>query len=236
MKQDVVVVGYPKSGNTWATRLVAEVLGAPSVGFFGAPKQKEVASEGADRESPYQVFKSHHPIQRIRSISKDAKIVGIVRDPRDVTVSGAHYFSLSKYIEACGSEPGLDKFEAMARTICDGGVYSHCTRSWPVAVADILDNDILMLRYEDLLSSPAEELRKTLDYIGTSRSQEAIDEAIENQSFAVAKKRHSGGKGETNRKLMRSGKAGSYADSLSADQISRIEKACGAMMKKLNYA
>ena len=34
--ETVYVVGYPKSGCTWLTRLVAELLGCPVSGFLGA--------------------------------------------------------------------------------------------------------------------------------------------------------------------------------------------------------
>ena len=35
-KRRMLVVGYPKSGNTWLTRLAAELLGAPVKDFGGS--------------------------------------------------------------------------------------------------------------------------------------------------------------------------------------------------------
>ena len=43
--KNIIVVGYPKSGCTWATRLVAELVGCPVGGFWQSDK-KEIAVEG----------------------------------------------------------------------------------------------------------------------------------------------------------------------------------------------
>ena len=34
MKNKVIITGYPKSGNTWLTRLIAEALDSPVIGFY----------------------------------------------------------------------------------------------------------------------------------------------------------------------------------------------------------
>lgn len=54
----VIVSGYPKSGNTWTTRLVAEAIGCPVKGFWGSD-HNEIAIEGAERDSEFLVYMSH---------------------------------------------------------------------------------------------------------------------------------------------------------------------------------
>lgn len=49
--QEVLVVGYPKSGNTWLTRLVAELISCPVKRFFGQPGNPEIAIEGSNHQS-----------------------------------------------------------------------------------------------------------------------------------------------------------------------------------------
>jgi hypothetical protein len=95
---DVIIVGYPKSGNTWVTRLVAELIGCPVVGFLDYDDQPEIAREGLNRRSDYQCFKSHHQLHELCDIDTNTKkIIYVVRDPRDVCISGAHYFHFERW-------------------------------------------------------------------------------------------------------------------------------------------
>src|SRR5262245_50755233 len=92
-KRRVLVAGYPKSGNTWLTRLVAELLGAPVQGFWSEPSSREMAVEGTERVSDFEVYKGHHSYGAMRRDFNLADVVYIVRDVRDIAISGAHYFS-----------------------------------------------------------------------------------------------------------------------------------------------
>ena len=67
MKTRIIVCGYPKSGNTWLTRLVAEIIMSPVVGFWMYPLHNEVAIEGLDRKSDYMCFKAHQCITETMS-------------------------------------------------------------------------------------------------------------------------------------------------------------------------
>ena len=50
--RDVIVTGYPKSGNTWLSRLVAELLALPAGAFVG-----DGESEIAGSEPPIPIFR-----------------------------------------------------------------------------------------------------------------------------------------------------------------------------------
>ena len=89
----ILVVGYPKSGNTWLTRLTAELLAAPVTGFWSEPGAVEIAVDGTWRNSSFEVYKGHQRLDDVRADFDLKDIVYVVRDVRDVVVSGAHYFS-----------------------------------------------------------------------------------------------------------------------------------------------
>lgn len=91
---DLIVVGYPKSGNTWITRLVGELLGAPVLGFHGGNRDDEPAIEGLERASKYRVYKAHHTLASLQPAPPDEprRLIHVVRNPLDIAVSGAHFF------------------------------------------------------------------------------------------------------------------------------------------------
>jgi len=57
--ETILAVGYPRSGTTWITRVVAELPECLVKGFFLQPNNKDVAIEGIDRVSNYAVYKGH---------------------------------------------------------------------------------------------------------------------------------------------------------------------------------
>lgn len=81
----IVITGYPKSGNTWLTRLVGEVTQFPVVGFWNEPDNPEIAIEGLDRENGGEVYKSHHTVSEIFKhecfIPGSTKVICIIRNP-----------------------------------------------------------------------------------------------------------------------------------------------------------
>lgn len=237
-EKKIIVCGYPKSGNTWASRLIAETLNCPVKGFFGAENQREIAKEGKHRESEYALYKAHQRHRVLKEMKPYHSVIYIVRDVRDVTVSGAHYFDKSKH-DAWRDErglPHLDKFEAMTQTVIKGGVYGHCRRPWGQHVRGYLDNGAFYIRYEDLLSKPEEVLTRIHEHVGIPVDKERMAHAIQNQSFDVAKARYEEKGDKRKANFLRKGASGGYADELTPDQIERLETAYSPLLERLGYA
>lgn len=98
MTTPVYIVGFPKSGNTWLTRLLADALGAPVAerpmrGFLELASQINATLPG-DGASGLRVAKIHFlPEIFVREIDPSPRrVVYVHRDVRDVCVSGFCHF------------------------------------------------------------------------------------------------------------------------------------------------
>ena len=85
-QEDIFVIGFPKSGNTWLARLLAEVTDSNLV----PSNPVDAADYSLERKADYLIHKKHW----VKDIEKvlECKVVYIVRDVRDVLVS-AFFFS-----------------------------------------------------------------------------------------------------------------------------------------------
>ena len=181
----VIIVGYPKSGNTYLARLMGGLLDSPVVGYKNAVP---LAKEGSDRDGDYFVTQLHlKPVflpdddEAIPDIEhfnacrwKGEHILHIVRDPRDVAVSVMYYWGLDSIhdtIEVMGKGTfPLDKH----------GRWSEFVDRWLRDIS-ILHKTVF---YERLIREPEIEIEFIFDVLGLPHpSDERIAETIKCQAF-----------------------------------------------------
>lgn len=253
----IVVVGYPKSGTTWLTRLTAELAGCPVEGFWGQPWHDEPAIEGHDRTSDFRCYKAHHPAGELREATEKSiyKLLYIVRDPRDVIVSGGQYFDpprfewFETYVvqKVLRRIPGLkERYERSVRprsyrtrrmmgAVLHGDPdFGWCQVSWAEHVNQYVNTEALLLRYEDLLEDPHAESRRILNHLGLDRSDEHIREAVWEQS--MEKKRQELQRQGEEKKLSVMNKGGErWRDEMSHAQRRKIENELRDAMRAMGY-
>lgn len=89
-KEPIFVIGYPKSGNTCFARLTADALDSLIV---GGKNPIDLADTGPNHIGRYIIHKLHHSERsRPAYIREGSKVFYIVRDFRDVLVSGFFHF------------------------------------------------------------------------------------------------------------------------------------------------
>lgn len=223
----VIVAGYPKSGNTWLARVVAEAIGCPVLGYAGLKEHGEIAMEGLERASRTYVLKSHHTREMLDLVCHpDLRILTVVRDPRDIAVSGKHYFF-----------KGLtDAEHKMVQTMTNrAGGARWDRRSWSEYVDPFLDPRIPAVRYEDMLRAPAETLQLLFRKACIPVDPAKLAAAIENQSFEKACQRFSTEQDPAKLQHMRQGRAGAYRHELSQESRQRLTRALAPTMVDLNY-
>ena len=241
MTREIVVIGYPRSGNTWLSRLLGDLLDSPVGGLYNA---KPLATEGGDRPGPFKVLQLHlKPVHEMReSVLPSAwglcvplwkgnpPIVHVVRDPRDVVVSAWKYWNIKNLDDAL-SCVGAGLWPLKAH-----GAWSPYVSSW-------LDIDgVQMVKYEDLHTEPERVLRTLLDAWGLRipgdvHMARVIDrQGIERKRAEIA----AGGKSweygeDIQLKHLRKGIAGDWRNHFNEEQLERARGYFGEVAERIGY-
>jgi hypothetical protein len=176
---DLFLVSYPRSGNTWLRFLIGNLLQPTEpVTFANIEHKIPDIYQNSDRallKLPRpRVLKSHEYFD-----PRYRQVIYVIRDPRDVAVSYYHYQIKVRRIP--DGYP-IDEFVAgfVAGRIDHFGSWGEHVGSWLGARQDT--KDFLHLRYEDLLVQPTIEIRKVATLLGIDIDQTLIDQAIEASS------------------------------------------------------
>jgi hypothetical protein len=229
----IIIIGYPKSGNTWLSRLTAELVGCPVSGFLYS-NHEEIAMEGLNRESEFEVYKSHHQFHELaKEDLKSAKLLYVLRDPRDVLISGISHFSVSLFPKNDESSNSLDsKFihffkrnidrvywrfigkglskKRMNKAVLYGNeeVHPWLRVSWKAHITPYMENpEVLKVKYGALLRDPLVESKRILDFLGIEKDENEIQEAIDKQSFEKVKEKFKEQKQTDKAQFLRKGKS-----------------------------
>ena len=225
----VFVVGYPKSGTTWACQVVADYLQLPFPRFSLLPIGCPAVVHGHER-----VWKRY------------PKGVYIVRDGRDALVS--QYFFLVKNLPD-GDNP---KMTAAQRRIFPGLVNkanvkdnitpfierqltnpNSARAGWGQHVRsffEVENSNIVLLRYEDLLSDGPNTLAQAMSKLTNEpadidRAQRSIDR------FAFKKQTGGRSAGQEDRStFLRKGQAGDWRNHFTDETAKLFDNRCGDML------
>ena len=176
---DVFISSYPKSGNTWTRFLVANLIHPQEPVTFLNIEQivpdPDLRSRNFLKRCPRpRVLKSHHPFD-----PRYKRVVCIVRDPRDVALSQYHF-----QIKRGVLNPGHPVEDFVERFVSgDTGAYGSWGQnvgSWLIARYNT--PGFLLLRYEDLMERPEEELAKVAGLLGLNLDRGQLAKAVESSS------------------------------------------------------
>jgi len=227
---DVFIVSYPKSGNTWVRFILANLL-APgetitfrNIDNYVADVYRCAASL-KDRQGR-RYIKSHDVCYDLYP-----KLIYIYRDGRDALVSYYHY--------AVGKEKFAGKFE-------DFLLSSFATKfsSWRDHVEGACDfaskhpDRILMLRYETMLEDPIAGASNISAFLELSCSDQSIAKAVELSSFDRLKtmeQRFGGERIDKPVNFFRHGGSGQWRDHFSAELYEKFCTENGATLLRLGY-
>lgn len=227
---DVFIVSYPRSGNTWVRFLLANLL-APNERITFRNIDDYVPSiykRGASLDvfpSP-RYIKSHSPCFELYP-----KTTYVYRDGRDALVSYYHY--------AVGKKVFSGTFEQFVFS-----PFIEQFTSWREHVISALDfaanrpDRILIFPYEEMLANPLPALTSMSSFLGLTHDVEVLTNAAEKSSFEQLQKIEKESGGETlGRKLtfFRSGMADQWRDYFSPELYERFLIDNKQVLQRLGY-
>jgi len=235
---DVYLVSYPKSGNTWLEFLMANVnvLMAGKniiVNFFNIHQYMPDIHISQDLPEPilefpgYRFIKSHSPYNPYYK-----NIIYIGRDPRDVMLSYYHYLTQ------------LGSFDGSLGDLIHSR--NHGIKKWVDHVDGWFNKSsastrFIYIRYEDLRQDTNGTLAKIYSQLGLIIPAEVLEQAIEKSSFERMKQleQHYGyGGREVEKKysFMRVGLTGQGRLKIKQTDLEFIKNCATAQMKILGYS
>ena len=262
MNNLIWIASYPKSGNTWIRSIIyAALMGEVSLNKFkdvvpafnasmiaGSSndglepldaevlcwdKAQKIASTHASPKS--QMFKTHNAAAVFNGVEFPnrkftSRAIYIVRDPRDIALSYARHYGLevNSAIEAMLSERNytFDVGRAELLSSWRNHILSWQEKEFPV----------LVLRYEDLLSTPYLQIPRLLAFLGI-RTNLSIANLVGLTSFKNLKRLEvTSGFDESVRQKSffwrgKNGVGKHYADA----NFKELESAFGEIMKSFKY-
>ena len=238
---DVFLVSYPKSGNTWTRFLIANVVYPEKNPDFSnindlLPDLEAMPARDLEHAPRPRLLKSHQYFD-----PRYPKVIYIVRDPRDVVLS-AYYFGIKR--RAIADNFPLPQF--VSRFV--RGQLGHGYGTWFENAASWFytrrgDPRFLLVQYEALEAHALEEMERIAGFLGMALARERLAFAIEQSSAdrmrALEKQQahlwSSTRETEKDKPFVRAARSGGWKAELTAASVAEIESAWGGLMRDLGY-
>ncbi len=170
---DVYLISFPRSGNTWLRYLLATLLYGPETDpdRVAATVPDVHKSDPAIRPGPGPIWvKSHMPASEG---PLPARVVYLVRNGLDATASYHRYL---RHRGRLAPDDSLDEF--LERPDMWPCLWAVHVDGWFDAIEARPESDALLVRYEDLVDRPVDELERVVDFLGIDSGPGQIEEAV----------------------------------------------------------
>ena len=222
LDSDIFLASYPRSGNTWFRRLLADVIlqvnGFHTETDLPIPFQRIIPDIYEDDinqidnriDIPFRIIKTHEFYSRIYK-----KIIYLFRDPLDTLYS--YYRFHLRY-------PSIrEKVPENPDIFCTRKIDEWCKHleSYIQAKSELTDS-VLFVTYEDMHQKPIKTLNKIFSFLEIDVPSDMLEKAAQNQAFIQVRSKEE--LGNHSEYLCRKGKIGDSKKNLSIDTIEFLEK------------
>ncbi|XP_060929710.1 sulfotransferase 2B1-like [Limanda limanda] len=189
---DVMAVTYPKSGTVWMQEILRLVLNGGDLkpiqtipNFDRVPwLEGERLSFVVDQLKSPRALVTHLPYHLMPASfhTSKAKVIYVVRDPKDVLVSSYYFHQMAALLE----DPGT--FDEFLEKFLDGrvayGKWTDHVKSWRHTE---LTDRIMYISYEEMVQDLPASLRRLSGFLGTNLSEDTIQKVAEHCTFKAIK-------------------------------------------------
>jgi hypothetical protein len=166
-----------------------------------------------------------HVLEQIRTRHPSSRLIHLVRDPRDVIVSG-----MAHWRRALMSQPDSATHRYADTDLLFDDLLDH----WVEIQRAMIESNALRIRYEDLIGDPVATFGRVLQHIGVDDTAVAVARCIEENTF----EKLSGGRqpGQVDdASFYRRGQPGGWVGELSAAQAGLIQERGGELLDRYGY-
>lgn len=236
---DIFILSYPKSGNTWTRFLIANLAYPETADFSNinrlTPDPESLSKNALARMPRPRIIKSHQYFD-----PRFQRVIYVVRDPRDVALSQFHFHRKRKLID---DDYPPEKFVTrfVAGQTSPYGSWGENVASWLATRSR--HSGFLLLRYEDMLEDTARELTKVAAFLQIPPDPARIRKAVDNSSAEQMRKLeksqgHLWSSTQSTRQdvpFVRVAKAGGWRTGLPDAAVMELETAWAGLMLHLGY-
>ncbi|KAM6083269.1 sulfotransferase 6B1-like [Chlamydotis macqueenii] len=233
---DIILAGYPKSGTNWLGQILSDLLA-----IFEKKMQNKESSVNDEEleEFPYLEIGDTEKYERMNKLpsrrlmfthlrpeylpksifKKKAKILLLIRNPKDVATSYYHFTNGISPIPSY--ETWDDFFTAFMTKKMPWGCYFEYLSQWNKYAND---ENVMTITYEELKENRVLGVKNIADFFGISLTEEELQSVVERSSFQSMKNNSLKTHGTFGNVLFRKGGVSDWKNLFSEDQNEKMDK------------
>lgn len=191
-EEDVLILTFPKSGTNWMIEIICLILSKGDTKWIQSvpnwdrsPWLESISGyENLKNKEGPRLISSHLPIQLFPKafFKSKAKMIYIIRNPRDIIVSGYFFWKSTNLVKR--PESLEQYFEWFIQGNVPYGSWFDHIRGW-LPMRD--KENVLILSYEELKRDTRSAVEKICQFLGKKLEPEELSSVVENSSFQVMK-------------------------------------------------